>query len=136
MKVGDIIRKKVASGTPVGPYMRIEVIDDDKVYASVFGSDAPNIMILKQNVHLCETRSLVISPKMLEDLKNGFKRAISHKCTPTWKAVADNKPEIIIFRTAYVVYKHPFVLEEGHIIYSSAFKEMQVHLYVRKLEYA
>ena len=135
MKVGDIIRKKVASGTPVGPYMRIEVIEDDRIYASVFGSDSPNIMILKKNVHLCETRTLIISPRMLEDLKNGFKSYISHLCTPTWKTVADNKPEIIIFRTAYVIYKHPFVLEEAKIMYSSAFKEMQVHLYVRRLDY-
>ena len=135
MKVGDIIRKKVQSGTLVGPYMRIEVIEEDVVYASVFGSDAPNLIIFKSNVHVCSIKSLVISPKMLEDLKNGFKCEVSHVCTPTWKAVADDKPEIIMFRTAYIVYKNPFVLEDVKVVYSSAFKEQQIKLFVKRLQY-
>ena len=135
MKVGDIIRKKVQSGTIVGPYMRIEVIEDDRVYASVFGSDAPNIMILKKNVHKCTQGSLVISSKMLDDLKNGFKSEVTHVCTPTWRAIVESKPEILILRTAYVVYKNPFVLEDAKIVYSSAFKEQQVRLFVKRLKY-
>lgn len=135
MKVGDIIRKKVQSGTIVGPYMRIEVVEDDRVYASVFGSDAPNIMILKSNVHVCSVKSLVISSKMLEDLKNGFKCEVSHTCTPTWKAVVDETPEIIMFRTAYIVYRSPFVLEDAKIVYSSTFKEQQIRLFVKRLKY-
>lgn len=136
MKVGDIIRKKVQSGALVGPYMRIEVIEEDIVYASVFGSDAPNLIIFKSNVHVCTFKELTISTKMLEELRTGFKCEVTHGCTPTWKAVVNDKPEIIIFNTGYVkskdgyiTCKSPFVLEESRIISG------KVKLFVKKLEY-
>ena len=39
MKVGDIIRRKASDGAPIGPYMQIMAIKDDRVYADTIGTD-------------------------------------------------------------------------------------------------
>lgn len=111
MKIGDIIRRKASDGCPIGPYMQIMAIKDDRVYADTIGTDEPNILILKENVHVCTISTLTVSEPMLYDLAHGNKYVVSHLETKMWKNVLARKPELIRFRTIMKNYQHVFVAD-------------------------
>ena len=110
MKVGDIIRRKASDGAPIGPYMQIQVIKDDRVYADVIGTDEPNILILKKNVHVCSIFTLTVSEPMLMDLAKGRKWVVSHPATKHWLSFLNKNYELVCFRTAWREYRHVFVV--------------------------
>lgn len=98
MKVGQIIRKKTHSGTPIGPYMRIEHIDknSDCVYASVIGLDTPNESILINNVHIPDIRTLYVSEEKLWKIKRKAGSVlIAHPSCKTWNKVFEEMPELL-----------------------------------------
>lgn len=112
MKVGDIIRRKCSTdGKPIGPYMRVMVIKDDRVYADTIGEDEPNIIILKRNCYVCKVRILVVSEEVLNNLKSGKQYAVQHPVCKLWDNMVENTPDLIVFKTAVKGYTAMFVVE-------------------------
>ena len=112
MKIGDIIRRKCSTdGKPIGPYMRIMAIQDDRVYADTIGRDEPNVIILKRNCYVCKVRHLVVSEDILNRLKKGYTSAVQHSVCKLWDNMVKNTPDLIVFRTAIKNYKAMFVVE-------------------------
>lgn len=96
MKKGQIIRRK-HQNTGIGPYLIIELIEEDRVYASVIGLDTPNIMLLKKDVYCPTHAALPISEEALERMKKGQMDIIQHPATKLWEAVFEKCPELITF---------------------------------------
>ena len=111
MKVGDIIRRKCSTdGAPIGPYMQIMAIKDDRIYADVIGEDEPNIILLKKNVYVCKHRVIAIAERVLDRLKSGEQYAIQHPLCERWNSLL-KKPDLITFRTVVRDYRATFVVE-------------------------
>ena len=111
MRIGDIIRRKALDGAPIGPYMRIEALVGDRVYAQVPNLDEPNILIMKKNVHVCTSRCVLVSENILERLAKEEQISVSHPLTKMWFPMLHNPPEIIIFRTMIKDYRHCFAID-------------------------
>lgn len=111
MKVGDIIRRKTVGGYPIGPYMRIEYIERNRIYASTIGLDNPNIVIARDRVYEHKIRSLCISEELLERLKNGTTICAQHVCIPKWEDFFYNPTPLVRFYTQPKGYESVFVTE-------------------------
>lgn len=108
---GQIIRRKLHDGTPVGPYMRIMHIEQDRVYADVIGTDTPNVMLLKDNVYTYSIFSITISESLLNKLNSGKTVCAQHSVDIRWESVYNNPPELIRFITQRKGYESIFVVE-------------------------
>lgn len=108
---GLIVRRKTKNGTPIGPYMTIQHVENDRIYADIIGQDTPNEMILKENVYLHKTNSVCISEGLLERLKNGTAICVQHETTPKWTKIWEQQPELIAFYTVLRGYRAVFVVE-------------------------
>lgn len=109
-RIGQIIRRKLKNGTPVGPYMTIQHIEEDRVYADVIGQDNPNVMLLKNHVYVPTISSVIISESKLRQLnKNGD--IISHPVTARWMSIYSDPPELIRLYTIPKGYESTFVLQ-------------------------
>ena len=112
MKIGDIVRRKCSTdGKPIGPYMRIMVIKEDRVYADTIGEDEPNVILLKRNCHVCSVRQLVVSEDTLDKLKAGRITSVEHITCKTWYSVYRNRPDLIMFRAVKKKEKPLFTLD-------------------------
>ena len=99
MVKGAIIRRKCENG-PIGPYMRIMHIEEDRIYADVVGSlDNPNVMLFKKDVYVCTQLSLPIDERLLNKLKDGYTIMAQHPSCKKWLSAVNNKPQIIRFYT-------------------------------------
>lgn len=94
---GQIVRRKLHSGTPIGPYMQIMHIEQDKVYCDIIGKDNPNIALFKDNVYVYSQISLMISDEMLKRLKQGKTICVSHPITVKWEKAYKENPELVHF---------------------------------------
>lgn len=126
--LGQIIRRKLHNGKPVGPYMIIQHIERDRVYADVIGQDTPNEMILKDNVYVPTINSLCISEDMYERLRKGFAICVQHPINKVWEGVYSNPPELIRFYTLPKHYSVVFVVEYVNMVIS--FREKNIRIVV------
>ncbi|WP_279148456.1 hypothetical protein [Segatella bryantii] len=102
MKKGDIARKwSTEFHIQTGPYMRIEHIEENRLYCGVLNSDTPNVMLLNKNraitiSHQC----LQIPDKKLRELvekqaKGTEFQTLTHPLTKTWIKAYKDTPKII-----------------------------------------
>ena len=129
MKVGQLIRKKTHDGAPIGPYMRIERDDRDRVLASVIGRKEPLTSILKKNVYIPKIRSLYISEEKLWNVKKEKDTVVSHPATTKWiKLYEQPNPDLIRFickPKMYEVYCVP-----AGIYKSEHFREVNIRIVI------
>lgn len=109
--VGQIIRKKSKTGAPVGPYLMVQHVEYDRVYADTIGLDNPNVMILKENVYRYKTDAVCISEDLYNRLIKGQTICAQHKATTQWLKVWSSPPELIKFYTQRKNYQTIFVVE-------------------------
>lgn len=113
MKIGDIVRRKCSmDNKPIGPYMRVMAIQDERVYADTIGQDEPNVILLKKNCHVCNVHQLVVSEEILDKLKSGRITKLQHISCKTWYAVYRKKPDLIMFRSPKRKEKSLYTLED------------------------
>lgn len=93
MRTNQIIRRKSASGCPVGPYMRITAFPDRSHV------ETADILLLRKNVYEPKVVRLVISDAIFNRIADGRQSAIIHDMCPRWKKLLDNIPEVIQFRS-------------------------------------
>ena len=94
---GTLIRKKTASGVPVGAWLRIEVSNSHYVYAHHLVS-GDIVLLQRKNVYKPTISQLCISNEAMDRiLKGGI--VISHALTNKWKKLLDTPTEIVVFYT-------------------------------------
>lgn len=93
MRTGQIIRRKSASGCPIGPYMRITKFPD------IRHVETNDVLLLRKNVYQVKVAKLVISDMIFNRIADGRQSAIIHDICPRWKKLFDNIPEVIQFRS-------------------------------------
>lgn len=101
MKKGDIVRKKMhESHIQTGPYMRIEYIEENRLYCGVLNSDTPNVMLFKNRATVISHQCLQVSDKKLRELvekqaKGKEFQILTHPLTERWIEVYKDPPKII-----------------------------------------
>ena len=104
MRKGDIVRKTMhESHIQIGPYMRIEYIEENRLYCGVLNSDTPNVMLLKDRATVISCQCLQISDKKLRELVekqakgNTLFQRLTHPLTERWIKVHKDPPRVIKF---------------------------------------
>lgn len=101
MKKGDIVRKRnLELHAYIGPYMRIEYIEENRLYCGVLNSDTPNVMLFKNRATVISHQCLQISDKKLRELVEKQVRGkefqiLTHPLTERWIKVQKDPPKII-----------------------------------------
>ena len=102
MRKGDIVRKRALINFPglIGPYMRVEYIEENRLYCGVLNSDTPNVMLLKDRAIAVSHQCLQISDKKLRELvekqaKGKELQILTHPLTERWIKVQKDPPKII-----------------------------------------
>ena len=132
MKVGDIIRRSI-NGKPVGPYMMIQVIEDDRVYADVIGLDEPNVVLLKKDVYVPTISSLPVSERVLLCLRDGKTIMIQHKANKQWLSVFDKGPELIRFYCVPKMYENIYTVEYMKRFRSPSLREDTIRIVLNNM---
>lgn len=95
MKKGDIVRQKMFDrGGLIGPYMRIEYIEHNRVYCSVLNSDTPNKLVFGNRLKKIPSAALQVNEEELKRIKgrSGEWWSIFHLATKTWLHVHETTP--------------------------------------------
>jgi len=95
MRKGDIVRQMMFDrGGLIGPYMRIEYIEHNRVYCSVLNSDTPNKLVLGNRLRKIPSAALQVSEDALKWIKEHIfdDQSISHSATKTWLHVHETTP--------------------------------------------
>ena len=128
MQKGQIVRRMVNSGTPVGPYMRI--INAQGAWVEVEKLDSGFCTaILKTHVYEPKVVKLIIPDVILDRIKSGIQKAIIHDLTPRWEQLRKIKPEVISLRS--IKYSQKVVLfsvQEMRIVYYNRQPQLRVEI--------
>lgn len=101
MRKGDIVRKTMhESHIQIGPYMRIEYIEENRLYCGVLNSDTPNVMLFKDRATVISHQCLQVSDNKLRELvekqaKGKEFQTLTHPLTERWIKVQKDPPKII-----------------------------------------
>ena len=129
--VGQVIRRKIREDAPIGPYMLVQHVESDRVYADIIGRDMPNEMILKKNVYTHKIDAVCISEDLYHRLVNGKTICAQHKATTQWIKIWSSPPELIKFYTQAKNYQAIFVLE--HVTKAISLGEPIIRIIVDEL---
>ena len=100
MRTGQIVRRKLKNGTPVGPYMIIdEFIGRNLVSLRTLKSSEPDPIMSKENLYELKSIKMVLSDLIIDRIISGRQSAIIHDISPKWKKLMDEEPEIIQLRS-------------------------------------
>ena len=102
MRKGDIVRQMMFErGGLIGPYMRIEYIEHNRVFCSILNSDTPNKLVFGNRLKKIPSMALEISDHDMKIIKNRDLHdiSVSHPITKTWLRVHESTTRIIKFYT-------------------------------------
>jgi hypothetical protein len=99
MRKGDIVRQKALNGL-MGSYMRIEYIEQNRLYCGALNSDTPNVILFKDRAMKISRASLQVPDEKLQTMirknREGFEfQEITHPITPRWMEIHYEAPRII-----------------------------------------
>jgi hypothetical protein len=130
--VGQVIRRKIREDAPIGPYMLVQRVESNRVYAKIIGRNMmPDEMILKKNVYIHKIDAVCISEDMYYRLVTGKTICAQHKATTQWIKVWSSPPELIKFYTQAKNYQAIFVLE--HVTKAISLGEPVIRIIVDEL---
>lgn len=104
MHKGQIIRRMLNNGTPVGAYMCILRFTNTHVVAQILSRPSPDgpeddeLYITKNHVYQVKVCKLVISNNIWERINNGRQNSIIHDLCPTWETMMDKEPDVVQIR--------------------------------------
>ena len=93
---GLLIRRKLRSGKPTGPYMQITEAYSRYVYARPIGMNM-ELLLQRFNVYVPKKVKLPVRPLKFYELKNRITDTVVHKSTVTYQKMLKDKPELIEF---------------------------------------
>ena len=113
MKKGQIIRKKLTNGTPVGPYLKIiEFInkfeEQGVVVEEFYFAKNSKYTLSRKNVYELKTIKLVVSDEIVERILNGRQSAIIHDISKKWCLENLTGAEIVYLRS--YKYTNKFII--------------------------
>lgn len=112
MKAGDIVRKKMGDGTPVGSFYQVIGFKNNyqlvKIQSLV--SETENMYIRRDRIHVLRQMKMVISHGIFEKIDQGKQISIIHDPTSQWVRMLHDQIEIIQLRDN--VYSHKMMLFE------------------------
>lgn len=131
MKVGDIVRKKLHNGTPIGPYMQIvEICGKTHVKCTVKGVHRVFYTLERKNLHVLKCFTLTVSEQKLFRLRNGDDICISHLATKTWLRVLNEKPDLVKIQCKPKYYTNVYSLD--HVLEYRQFKEHLIKVIINE----
>ena len=103
MEKGQIVRRMLNDGVPVGPYMRIERFTHTHVIVQRIAPYDPDkesdeIYITRAHIHPVRVFKLIISDKIWERIHDGRQHSIIHDICPTWNKMMNKEPEVVQIR--------------------------------------
>lgn len=104
MEKGQIVRRKVNNGTPVGPYMIIRGFIRNHVLTQrcEIGMESENVNSLyyaREHIYIPKIIRLIIQDAIWDRIAEGRQSAIIHDITPVWQKIYDTEPELIQLRS-------------------------------------
>ena len=103
MEKGQIVRRMLNDGTPVGPYMRIVRFTHTHAVTQRIAPYDPDkesdeLYITKNHIYVVKTFKLIISNVIWERINNHRQNSIIHDICPTWNRMNDKEPEVVQIR--------------------------------------
>lgn len=100
MKKGQIIRRKLNDGTPVGPYLRI---DEFKCNAQMIVAHMINgkstSLLSRANVYEPKVLNFVLSDDIVTRIKEKIQKAIIHDISQKWNMWKMRSAEVVSIRS-------------------------------------
>ena len=101
MEKGQIVRKMLSTGEPVGSYCMI--IGFKGIKSSLVRLKSMDGIvdgyIKRERVYVCRQCKTIISDRVFKRLEKGLQHSIIHDTTPKWIQMHDKDPEVIQFRS-------------------------------------
>ena len=135
MQKGQIIRRKLNDGTPVGPYMRIvrfthtHVVAQRIIRYSCAGYDNEELFILRSHVYEPVVCKLVLSSVIWERVNAERQRSIIHDICPKWEHIMDKEPEVICMTCFnYPLKRAIFSVDQMRYVWYGREKQLRLDL--------
>ena len=108
MKKGQIVRRMLNDGIPVGSYMRIvRVTRSNRVVAQRItycpDNKGDEVELDKKHVYVVRICKLVLSNTIWDRINTDRQHSIIHDICPTWNRMNDKEPEMVQLRA----FNHP-----------------------------
>ena len=131
MNKGQLIRRKLNNGTPVGPYMCIERFTHWHVIAQNISrcpeSCDDEIYIARRHVHEVNMFKLTMSENVWDRINQDRQNSIIHDICPTWTKMMNKEPEVVQIR-AYNLPQKIVLFRVDQIKYVWYGREKQIRL--------
>lgn len=100
MKTGQIIRRKLNDGTPVGPYLRIEEFKcNSKIVVAHMINGKSTSVLARANVYEPKVLSFVLSDNIVTRIKEKVQKAIIHDISQKWNMLKMHSAEVVQIRS-------------------------------------
>lgn len=109
MRKGQIVRRKVHNGTPIGPYLQVLNAKNNLVEIEILGTNSGiTHLIEKNNLYVLKEVKFVLADSIIDRIMLGQQKAIFHELSAKWKSLKEKKIEIVSLRSFQ--YPHKFVI--------------------------
>lgn len=98
---GCIIRRKLKSGTPIGPHMIVTRVTNNRVDAYPISCEEDVVTLDKENIVLLSTIRLKTPGQAIREIVMNDLAVYSHEPTKTWLDAADKEADIVILYSLY-----------------------------------
>lgn len=100
MKTGQIIRRKLNDGTPVGPYLRIEEFKcNSKIVVARMINGNSTSVLAREKVYEPKVLSFVLSDNIVTRIKEEVQKAIIHDISQKWNMLKMHSAEVVQIRS-------------------------------------
>lgn len=105
MKKGQLIRRKLNNGTPVGGYMRIvRIARSNRVVAQHItccpDDKGDEVELDKKHVYIVRVCKPVLSETVWDRINTDRQHSIIHDATAAWNKLQDNEAEVVQLRNS------------------------------------
>lgn len=100
MKTGQIIRRKLNDGTPVGPYLRInEFKCNAKIIVAHMINGKSTSLLPRESVYEPKILNFVLSDNIIERIKGKIQKAVIHDISEKWDCEKIQSAEAVLCRS-------------------------------------
>lgn len=128
MKKGQIIRRKLNDGTPVGPYLRInEFKRNAQIIVAHMINGKSTSLLSRENVYEPKVLNFVLSDNIVKRIKDKIQKAVIHDISEKWDCQKMAGAEVVLCRSVKYSTKTVTVrVDDVSIVYWN--KKPQVRL--------
>ena len=113
MKVGDIFRKTLHNGTPIGGFLRVIKIEGGCVEARNLIGIQRKTTFYHKRYEVAKIKKMPITHPVWERINSGQQIAIIHDATPMWENMLKECPELVEIRdVTYPQKRMVFIVDQ------------------------